>query len=278
MKAPKPDIYYNVPEAEYRAWKATNISSLLYLKQSPAHYQVNLEYGTHVTGPMFQGSAIHCLVLYGREQYITDYLGDGDTEPTYKPPKGTLKAWKEIVEGQYAMLQSDPQSRSFRGLIQGQPEVCVVAVDPTTGILLKGRVDRYIAKENRKRIMIIDLKKCQDCRDVDSFRKTIEDKKYRYDIKASFYRHLVEIVTGKETSFAWVAVETARPYACNFFSQSIKSYTNGMVEVNDMLATLKKCQDSGVWLGYKEKGKAIVPSRWILNDKIDPYTGEIKDE
>jgi len=255
MKPPAPGIHYNIPEAEYRAWDAVNVSSLIEIARSPAHYKWLIDNGRKDTPAFFQGRAFHTLMLYGREAYDRDFPKD------IKPPPYTPKNWREVVEGQYKSIFACPEHRTVKALTLGKPEVCVVAVDPETGILCKGRLDRYIKLTNT----ITDPKTCQDARPI-PFGWDV--RKFHYHTKAAFYRHLVETITGKDTTFIWVAVEKAPPYGAWAHLQGKMPYLDHMDKqdqngpddvprVLPMLRLLKKCRETNNWPCYPDKVSKI---------------------
>ena len=281
MKAPSPGIYHDVPEAQYRAWDAVNISSLLDIDEySPAHYKANLESPDTPTEAKFMGSAIHCHVLTP-DLFNGIYAVGPDVDKR-------SKAWKDFVNGnegkfhltgkQYEIVHGVSLAATeldTLGLLQGGwSEVSMVWVDPQTGILSKGRLDHLAG------LSIMDLKTTRDAREKEF---AWDYYKFHYYVKAAWYMQGLfhaSMQGGKEPIEAEVfhiyAIEKVPPYGGIHYKCHEVDLMLGEVRIEAMLKTLKKCIDTGTWPKYKPGARTIripgskQPVGWdILNGGFD---------
>lgn len=272
MKCPEPGVYRNVLPEEYFAWEAVSNSKLNLMKRSPAHYQHGFP---EPTAQMALGSLVHSgvlepLAIIKRYVCMPDYAKHPDnvsktgarsfssaTDFVKKKQEEfqSLHHDKEIVtEEQYqtllgmaTVLSGNELARDM--LRNGEAEVSLVWDDEDTGLRCKCRVDWL----KRNSCQFVDLKTTADASD---FERSIA--KYGYHRQMAFYRR--GLAANDILAHPWIiAAETKAPYGCRVAPMDPTALELGLLEIDELLHQVVRCQESGEWPGYENPSSWTVP-------------------
>lgn len=277
---------------DYHAGAGVSNSGLSLLNQSPYHYYMRRLAEDRPPEPQRQGqlegNLMHAALLEPHafsDRYIMEPV-DAPKRPdkrqleAAKPSAKTIEAiewWRDFGERnagktvitveQYevAFRQADSIRRIGevkRALDKGIAESSSYATDPATGLWLRCRPDwEYLATASTS--ILLDAKSCSDA-GAEAFGLQIARKKYHK--QQAFYKKTHQLATGKKVGgFIFLAVEATYPYAANAVVLDDAAVTLGEELVERDLATLKRCQELGMWPSYGDGNltKTSLP-KWAM--------------
>lgn len=249
-------IAYMQSDPAYRAEPAHAQSHVKHILRSPAHYQAALKRKFAPTLSMQIGSAVHCLVLEGEEQFAEQFV--------LKPEGLSLntkagKEWKvqnekkialsktdqyaswDAVHGMAASLKTldwfDPQTPDYRKFNELSLYWHADDLD------CKCRIDRLLLYEDRA--IIVDLKSTDDVAPSDFLKKIIGEMNYLF--QAAWYTEGVERCFNVPTTFAFVGIERKPPYCMKIFYLDLEMIEEGAAQVAAARRSLSNCQRTKVW-------------------------------
>lgn len=253
--AMKPGIYAGMPRDQYDAIQAVNISLLIHGLRSMNRVRHVKEHGSKDTAALCFGRAVHLAVYEPAEfekQVVAKpyFTGDGARKKT--AAFMSENAEKLIVSpGDYEdccslrdSLHSSPITRGFLEA-PGQGECSFVWRDEKTGLLCKGRLDRFCSWMGYS--ICNDLKTCQDARPW-AFARDVY--KHGYHIKAAWYLAGLNALAPCERRFIWLAVESEPPHDHMMHEPDDFAMTEGNAAWRRLLDQYAKCMQSGQWPGY----------------------------
>ena len=244
-KWPEPGVYQGVTFEQYRAFTgAVNWHTLWrLLEESPAHAKYEMAYGTKETEALAFGSLTDFVLLepgrFAQEAVIEPEIGEGlaPRRPNKrqieakKPSPATIAAiryWQEFdakTAGKIVVARADYDrvlqiERAVRSaqckdyIVGGRAQVCIVWVDPATGLLCKARLDyeRYAGMNH----YINDLKTSRSAK-KEYWKWAI--RKYGYDGQLAYYDFGWKQAVGESSLCSWVVAEkdglcVVKPYEC----------------------------------------------------------------
>ncbi len=202
------------------------------------------------------GEATHVRILEGRAEFDGRYVWDSPINPTSGKPYGATtkkyadwkKAQKRIVltRTQVAGIEDmaagvESNSYAMQLLSSGQAESVVRGV--FEGLKCQIRIDWFNPKYG-----IVDLKTCND---IDWFE--YDAKKYKYDIQTTFYREVLQAVTGVYVPVHVIAVEKQQPYRCGVWTITQETFHVARNKITAAIKRFKKCLADGFWpTGFEE--------------------------
>jgi exodeoxyribonuclease VIII len=269
---PEPGVYPGTPMEEYGRWDAANYSTLKHFKRSPAHAREALTNPPDQTPAMALGSAVHSAVLEPDlfiEQFAAAPICD-------KRTKAGKKTWadfcnanddKEILKAdEYDRCMKMSKSAGRNPIIEemikemGCTELSFVWVDEDTGVLCKGRVDRYARLWGNS--VVADLKTTEVATE-DSWKREVV--KYQYHAQAAFYLDGLECLSPVEgRKFLWLAIEKASPFAVAIFEPDAATIQKGRAMYRNYLRQWAACQETRVWPGYSAAIQPLMLPDWAL--------------
>lgn len=202
------------------------------------------------------GEATHVRILEGRVEFDGRYVWESPVNPTTGMPYGaTTKKyvdWKKAqhrivltrtqvceIENMAAGVESNHYAMQL--LSRGQAESVVRGV--FEGLKCQIRIDWFNPLYG-----IVDLKTCKD---IDWFE--YDAKKYNYDIQASFYREVLQAVTGHYVPVHIIAVEKNEPYRCGVWQVTQETFHVANKKIIAAIKRFKQCKADGFWpTGYEE--------------------------
>lgn len=249
-------VSYLQPDAAYRKEPAHAQSAVKHILTSPAHYQAAKNRKFAPTLTMQIGSALHCLVLEGQEQFDNDYI--------LKPEGLSLttkegKAWKEANKAKTVLSVSD-QYRSWEA-VHGMTESLrrLEWFDPSQpdyrkfnevslywdgdGLPCKCRLDRLLLGDDSA--VILDLKTTDSIEPAQFLKKIIGDLNYLF--QSAWYIDGVQQVYGVPATFVFIGVERSAPYAARIFEVSEDMLIEGFEQIRHARSLLKECERNKAW-------------------------------
>lgn len=259
---PEVGVHPGIPFLVYRDLPAVNSSILWKLKRySPLHARYEMDHPGETTPDQFFGQVLHARIL---EPAAWDkrYIVRPECDRRTKGGKAIYEAFcsgkgecEEVLPGDFERV--DQIERAFRsavcsGLVEGGAhEICLVWIDPETGVRLKARCD-CIQENPFAGDVIVDLKTTASARDED-FERSIYQ--YGYFMQAAIYRAGWEVLKGKTPEFTILALEKKAPFAWADFPLGPETMEAGRLAFRQALHDFIECQNSGHWPGYRKQVK-----------------------
>ena len=202
------------------------------------------------------GEATHTRILEGRDEFNGRYVWESPINPTTGKPYGaTTKKYADWKKAQHRIVLTRTQvfgieemaagvesnESAVQLLNRGQAEAVVRGV--FEGLNCQIRIDWFNPMHG-----IVDLKTCND---IDWFE--YDAKKYKYDIQASFYREVLQAVTGHYVPVHIIAVEKNEPYRCGVWLVTQDTLHTARKKIVAAIKRFKECKTDGFWpTGYEE--------------------------
>jgi len=251
-------VCYNQPDMSYRREVGENQSSLKYILKSPAHYQASKRKSFIPTVFMEMGSALHCKVLEGDEQFAMRYaLKPSNINFTTKEGK----EWKQQHKGKTILTNTDKEAAwdSVHGMAialktlpwfdPSQPDYRkfneLSIYWDADNIACKARLDRLV--DDGDRLLVLDLKT------TDSVEPHIFERKVfgpmNYIFQAAWYAEAAELAYGKPAGFVFIAVERVPPFSVGIFEVSDEMMQEGRAQIREARRILDYCNKTNEWPG-----------------------------
>ena len=291
---PQPGIYRGVPMSTYLALPCLSASALEVFRRSPQHYRAGVP--KEPTDAMELGSAIHMGLMEPdlfRETYVEATpcaaplaSGKRKGEPCGNP--GKLRsggAWfcgthapdehdtpEHVVDhvalghlnGMVRAIRAHPRASTlFQGA--GGVEVTGIFRDPETGLLIKIRPDRLIARAKMK----VDVKTTRDA-EPSAFARDAANRGYHRKV-ALYRRGLRELGWDCEAT-AICAVESAPPYVVAAYLMDEAQIERAERDVVRLLHRYAMCRDGDYWPGYGDEFRTLTIPDWAFD--AEPVTDE----
>jgi len=205
------------------------------------------------------GSAVHTLILEGRECFEKDYLVGGPINPSTGEEYGRgTKAWTawraeqtciDVLTQSKADLY-DQMAAAVKGhavaasLLAGGMAEGVVRTD-YCGMPAQARCD-WVTEDGK----LVDLKTCADIQGFEA-----DTRRLGYAYQLAFYQALLSVVCGNLSfpSVFLMAVEKKEPFRCGVWRMSEEVLAVARRENEAAIKKLKHCQKTDTWpTGYEE--------------------------
>lgn len=252
----------------YREQEGVSASDIKHIlpPKTPAHYYAHItdQIKREETRAFLLGTLSHLAVLEPDKLETAFVVRPDGIDLRTKDGK----AWKEsfgnipvIDKDEAAMLQGIQNSiakhPAASRLLQGTMKEVSMFAPHRSGIRIKGRID---ALGNG---YIVDVKTAE-AGDMQNFASAIF--RYNYHVQAAMYCHLANT-----TSFSFIVVEKAPPYAVSVYELSTPALQAGMNALNDALELIAQCEDRKEWPAYSADRQTIDLPAWaytqIKNNK-----------
>lgn len=251
-------LFPGICEKEYRVSTGLNASIMAYGSQSMAHLKYAMDNPDLGTTPAKElGTLIHLLALQP-EEFAARYVVRPEWDARTKEGKATRDAFNEtlagrqgidaetleIAQGAVKALRTHPLAGPLMEAA-GPCEVVARWTDPRTGVLCKGKLDKYIPG-----VLALDLKSTADASPA-AFAGSYY--KYGYHRQLAHYIDGFKLASGKETPFVIVAVENVAPFGVCVFQPDLHSIDCGRFDNRRIMAEYAACLKSGKWPSYPDK-------------------------
>ena len=241
-------------------------SGLKELAKSPAHYKTYLESGNGKRTPSMEfGDAAHNYILQPAEferRYAVmpsniKVRRGKEYEAFQEANAGKTVLAQDDIEALCGMADSLSRHTTASQLIRsddGIAEMSCFFACPETGIHCRFRPDFLPGGD-----IIVDYKTTENA-SASEFPKACI--KYGYDIQAALYLYGMEILTGVQHRFIFVAHEKKPPYEIGVYEASHAFIESGKVKMHRLLSTLMNCRETGVWPGYPDEIQTLDLPSW----------------
>ncbi len=285
-----PGIYPDMSREEYFAIEAANFSTLKnYAEPTALHAQWQIAHPKEQTDEMKLGTlcemAIQCPeMLESSYVVMPDYtvgLVDPKGEP-YANPRGTKKykqlvsdfgrenAGKEFVKTEElqtakrvaeAIASSKTASELLCG--EGQNQVAIVWIDPLTGLLCKGLLDRLTTFNGSK--CVVDLK-CMSDASPGGFAR--QSANFCYHVQAWMYLAGLRELGEHVPNFYHVVPETIEPHGVAVYEMDRDSLAQGLVDFEKYITLHAECKRTSRYPGYVDGIEPLSLPRWRISRDI----------
>lgn len=255
MTRPLIGVHYDVPDPEYRSWRAASNSMLNKLIEVPALAKHEMENPSAPTPDLVMGLALHARFLEpeGYDEKFAPGI-DGKTAEgklrlaeyldEYQHDYRLNEAKLDQVEGMVDAILNHPKARQLIDAIEHR-ETSLSWVDKSTGCLCKARVDGLLPSLG----VAVDLKTTNDASKIGFSRSIIDYGYYRQGAHyLSGLRHLGE----PYSCFTFIAVEKKEPYLVAVHELSLPWIRIGELELERAYRQWRQCLETGCWPGYEE--------------------------
>ncbi len=268
-------MYANMPAAQYHSDKeALSCSMLKPLLESPAHFQANLLSLNKATKAMDFGSLVHGLVLephlIGNDFSIYPGIADGRSSD-YKAflaknssrlvvDEPTFTRARKLAE---KILHRMVFGRPFGDFVnEGIPEASIYVEEPTTGLLLRTRLDLYHPEYS------FDLKTTRHGL-ISAFVRDAVDM--HYDFQAFMYTIARSLYEGRTNpaKFVFIAAETEEPNSIHQITAGETFMSNGAKKFQEVLSVYSACMQTGFWPDSSGNAEAEIEPWQSFTGKSD---------
>lgn len=279
---PSTGVYDAVPMERYHSWSAASNSQLKHLERSPAHLRAYLNQEYEEKPAQILGRAIHAAVLEPA-LFEAAWVKAPDVDRRTKAGKETWFKALDMAESLGAeLLKGDDYetclrvrdavwaSSAARGLLEGdgQTELSCLWRDRESGVLCKGRFDRFSPSVAGG--AIVDLKTTMDASRL-SFERTIF--KFRYHHQGYMYTEGAKALSLPLKHYCIIAVEKEPPYGVGVYRLTEAALSLGGEVVRPLLERYALCKDRNEWPGYPDEVQDISLPPWAWNQ-----TDDLKEE
>lgn len=251
-----PGWYYDIPEDVYHSWNLCSNSRLSVIRDSsPAHLRYQIEHPEQPTEALLLGSATHYAILQPGlfdlryfalpdcDRRTKDGKAEYESCIAANPGKIPLKA--AAYESCRNMAAAVWANLDARILLESLGQLELSGIFERDGVLCKMRVDKLSEEYGAT----IDVKTCQ-CAHPREFERVIYNRGYHR--QGAFYVDGAWCLESPFVDHFIIAVEKEPPYATVVYKLTADALDLGRKELNELLATYRRCVESQSWPGYPE--------------------------
>lgn len=271
----KPGLYRGLAWSEYAAIDAVSHSTLKLFERTPAHAREAMLHPRASTATQSFGQATHAAILEP-ERFSREYTAAPKMDRRTKAGKSEWAEFeeankeKEIItadefEQCQRMIEAVAAHKIARELLasKGENELTVVWVDAETGLLCKGRLDRFVNFQGYA--VILDLKTTDNAEELPFLRSVV---KYGYHSQGAFYLDGMDAVAKAERRFWNLAIEKSPPFAIRLFELGDASIEQGRRNYRRWLRAYKRCKETNEWPGYPDGLEELELPKWAFESGI----------
>jgi exodeoxyribonuclease VIII len=249
-------VAYNQSDSAYRRELGENQSYLKNILISPAHYRASKSRRFPVTVNMEIGSALHCMVLEGKQEFNNRYIKKPD-DISFTTKEG--KEWKTAQTGKTILSNSDKEKAwdSVHGMAESLFKLEWFNSDlpdyrkfnelsiywEADGIPCKGRLDRLVDMGDQ--LLVLDLK-TTDSVDANTFQKKVTGG-MNYLFQSAWYSEAASVAYDKPAKFIFIAIERAEPWTIALFEVSDEMMEEGQRQIKRARQLLHQCLTTKEW-------------------------------
>lgn len=267
-------VAYMQADPVYRRDPGLAQSHVKHILQSPAHYQAAKKRKFTPTLNMQIGSALHCMVLEGQEQFDRDYI--------LKPEGLNLttkagKEWKEENNKKTILSQSDSACswdavhgmaeslRTLEWFNPNQPDYRkyneVSLYWRSDDLDCKARLDRLLLSPTKA--VVLDLKTTDSIDETEFTKKIVGYLNYMF--QSAWYTEGTEAVFKVPTSFIFIGVERTPPYSLAVYEISEEMIAEGMRQTHFARKALAHCLKTKTWPAPVVASRVLQLPRWYCS-------------
>ena len=249
-------------EQEYREHPAISRSELFKIGVSPEKFKYYKDTPITPTPALIFGQLLHKMVLEP-DTLMDEFAVEPKVDKRTKAGKEAYAEFLDSISGKTIvsmdqfekaeeMAQAINKNAFAVKLLGGEHEKEYFWTDDMTGEECKCRTDCTVDIGSMS--LIVDLKTTTDASSEGFMREAI---KYGYDFQAGMYKAGVDLVTGKDHGFVFVAVEKEPPYAVNILQADELFIKRGYDLFREYIGVYHDCKQTGDWYGYLGKFNQI---------------------
>ncbi|MDQ3096794.1 MAG: PD-(D/E)XK nuclease-like domain-containing protein [Chloroflexota bacterium] len=262
---------------EYLCLPGTNISTLLAMGKSPAHYRFVADGGQkRDTAALRLGRLAHCAILeperFAAEVAVwTGGRRAGQAYTTWAAENEGRLQLKEDEHEQLMAMSSAVAAHPAAGRILSSVTPGLVLVEHTIqwthkiGIACRSRLD-WIDPEAG---VVVDLKTAREATEFEFGRAAAQ---HQYHTRAAFYCDAYQAKFGSAPEYYLVAVEKEQPYAVAVYRVGEDALDVGRRSYEKLIGQLKGCLEADSWPGIAndEIAELQLPA-WVFSgdDALD---------
>lgn len=265
-------FYPDMSWEDYRALDAINASTLKHMAKTARHCYEYEHSPQEETKALRVGKAVHTAVLEP-ERYACDYIIADCLSRAAKLFKDLAasnhdkviitKTEADMISGMVNSLKENGHSEAMKLLeVDSYNELSGVWTHKETGMLCKGRTDRYVNDQHGQPI-IIDFKTTADA-STEVFSKSIYS--YGYALSAAFYLDGWSAISGRDHGrFIIIAAEKEPPFEIAVYELDFGCIEFGRAEYRSHLLRYAKAKHTNNWAGYPNSIQSIGLPAWAFN-------------
>jgi hypothetical protein len=288
-------IHPGIPDPDYRKWPRMNASTLEWGMETMEHLKAAWDGELNPKSKALAfGIAGHCKLLEPtrfKEQYAIKgqcegktkagkqcenwgavrvcghwYCGTHEPEATPDVVETLTDTESETLDRMAGKVFAHPAVALLRQ--NGGCEVSIAWTDRTTGLKLKGRLDKWIPEcrlpgDTQAWPAILDLKTVRSC---DPRLLAMEIEEFGWHRRAAMYRDGIETLTGHVPDYLLVCILKTPPYSVVVKQLGEESLRGGRDEYRDLLKTWKNCLKTGKYPGYGDDIDTADVPEWKLKE------------
>jgi hypothetical protein len=193
---------------------------------------------------------------------------NGDIPVLVGNPNDDAGAELEQAEAMTAAVFAHPEAGPLLTHPKNNFEQAVYAIDPQTGVRLRGRVDAINFADPQGRLRLIDLKTSTTA-DPEQFERKAAG--FGYHMQAAWYMDLLILnKLAVDPAFMFVVVEKEPPYLVSVVEYGPAEIAEGRRLNREAINTYRECITSNKWPSYPGTDGVIPISlpAWALNDEM----------
>lgn len=258
-----------MPNAQYREKDGVSSTDLKNMIKSPAHFRYWKDHPQEDAPALLFGRASHKYMLE-KEDFFTEFAVTPNVDRRTKAGKEEYTQFLEDSKGKDVISTDDFQKiQDMREalyttpfvaqLLKGEKELSFFLKDKKTGLMMKCRPDCLTQIGDAH--ILIDYKSTADA-SSESFMKSAIS--LNYDLQMSYYKDIMDKVTGNEHSVMFIAQEKTPPYVVNILEANEYFIKSGRDMYRTYLDLYKECSDSGNWYGFvNEEINSLGLPNWL---------------
>jgi exodeoxyribonuclease VIII len=278
-------VAYNQPDPDYRRELGENQSYLKNILISPAHYRAAKKRRFPVTVNMEIGSALHCKVLEGEDEFQKRYILKPE-DIAFNTKEG--KDWKLQQAGKTILSNSDKERAwdSVHGMAESlfkldwfNPRVAdyrkfneLSIYWEADNVPCKGRLDRLVDAGDQ--LLVLDLK-TTDSVDPHTFQKKVTGG-MNYLFQAAWYAEAASLAYDKPAKFIFIAIERAEPWSTAIFEVSNEMMDEGNRQIKRARQLLAECLKTKEWPRPEVRYNVLDLPGWYQSP-VSEYRPEFED-
>lgn len=272
----EPGVYRDLGRIQYERIDAVNYSLLKHFARSPAHARQEMLCPKKPTDAMELGTAMHMAILEP-ERFAREYVRAPQCDRRTKDGKALWAAFEAehlgrnyLTDDEWircdGMTHAVQQHELARTLIYGpgRNEVSIVWRNRDTGLLCKGRLDRFTKFMGWS--VVIDVKSAANASDA---MFPAAAARLGYHVQVAFYLDGLEAIAPTRRRFLIAAVESDAPHCVAVYELDDDALAEGRRQYQRYLGTYAECKQTGIWPGYPEGIYPLRLPRWAMTPGQD---------
>lgn len=266
-----PGVYDGIPDEVYhgdRASLSSSLARMILRIGGPELVEHARRSGPKHAEHYDVGHAAHALLLGIGLDIVEIHAKDWKTKAAQQARADAYDAGKvpllsstvREVEAMVAKARAHPTVAEV--LSGGRPEVSAYAIDETTWLMLRARLD-YYRPEAPGVVSVVDYKTTTDATQP-GFTKS--SGLYGYPIQEAFYRYVLRLLGIEVDRFLFVAQEKDPPYRITVNEHQADDVRVAELLVHRAIAVWAECVATGRWPGLSEDIQQIYMPEWRIRE------------